>query len=106
MSTGSSTGLGDGLSDFSPADRPWDVHRAQAEDVQAIYSTAAEFERYAQRIATCSGLLRFGWHPDSDTGEVHMGLREARFCRVRHCPVCQWRRSLMWLSGPARWPSI
>ncbi|MGJ8945859.1 protein rep, partial [Salmonella enterica subsp. enterica serovar Kentucky] len=19
-----------------------------------------------------------------------------RFCRVRHCPICQWRRSLMW----------
>ena len=19
-----------------------------------------------------------------------------RFCRVRHCPVCQWRRSLLW----------
>ncbi|MGZ7278142.1 protein rep, partial [Streptococcus pyogenes] len=25
-----------------------------------------------------------------------MRLRSAEFCRVRHCPVCQWRRSLMW----------
>jgi plasmid rolling circle replication initiator protein Rep len=23
-------------------------------------------------------------------------LQTAKFCRVRHCPVCQWRRSLMW----------
>nr|WP_301272990.1 protein rep [Acetobacter orientalis] len=23
-------------------------------------------------------------------------MKEAHFCRVRHCPVCQWRRSLMW----------
>ena len=89
---------GDGLADLSPADRPWDVHRAQAEDVQAIYATAEEFDRYAQRISKCSGVLRFAWHPDPDTGELRLRLREARFCRVRHCPVCQWRRSLMWLA--------
>lgn len=89
---------GDGLADFSPADRPWDVHRAQAEDVQAIYATAEEFDRYARRISKCSGVLRFSWHPDPDTGEARLRLREARFCRVRHCPVCQWRRSLMWLA--------
>ncbi|MFY0080253.1 protein rep, partial [Acinetobacter baumannii] len=23
-----------------------------------------------------------------------MVLKEVWFCRVRHCPVCQWRRSL------------
>ncbi|WP_425333843.1 protein rep, partial [Klebsiella pneumoniae] len=23
-------------------------------------------------------------------------LKSAHFCRVRHCPVCQWRKSLMW----------
>lgn len=89
-------GLGDGLADLSPKDKPWDVHRSQAQDVQSIYATAAEFERYAHRISQCSGLLRFGWHPDPDTGELALRLRESRFCRVRHCPVCQWRRSLMW----------
>jgi plasmid rolling circle replication initiator protein Rep len=25
-------------------------------------------------------------------------LREAHFCRVRHCPLCQWRRSLRWIA--------
>ena len=89
---------GDGLADLSPKDKPWDLHRSQAQDVQAIYATAADFERYAERISQCSGLLRFGCHPDPDTGEVRLRLREARFCRVRHCPVCQWRRSLMWLA--------
>lgn len=86
----------DGLADYSSRDKPWDVHRAQAEDVQAIYATVEDFERYAQRIDQCSGVLRFGWHPDPDTGEVLLRLREAHFCRVRHCPVCQWRRALMW----------
>ena len=88
----------DGLAEWSPKDRPWDVHRAQADDVRLIYAAAAEFERYAQRIAQCSGILRFCWHLDPDTGEVLLRLREAHFCRVRHCTVCQWRRSLMWLA--------
>ena len=90
------SGKRDGLADYSSRDKPWDVHRAQAGDVQAIYAQVEDFERYAQRIDQCSGILSYGWHPDPETGEVLLRLREAHFCRVRHCPVCQWRRSLMW----------
>lgn len=89
---------GDGLAEWSAKDKPWDVHRAQAQNVGEIYGAAQEFERYAQRISQCSGVLRFGWHPDPETGEILLRLREAHFCRVRHCPVCQWRRTLMWLA--------
>jgi plasmid rolling circle replication initiator protein Rep len=86
----------DGLSEYSPKDAPWDVHRGQSDDVGGIYATAAEFERYASRMADCGGVLRFGWSTAPETGETALRLREAHFCRVRHCPVCQWRRSLMW----------
>lgn len=86
----------DGLTDYSPKDAPWDVHRGQADQVGGIYSTAAEFERLAARMGDCSGVLRFGWVTTHGTGETALKLREAQFCRVRHCPVCQWRRSLMW----------
>lgn len=86
----------DGLTDYSPTDAPWDVHRGQSDDVGGIYGTAAEFERYAARMADCGGVLRFGWITTPETGETALRLREAHFCRVRHCPVCQWRRSLMW----------
>lgn len=86
----------DGLSEYSPKDAPWDVHRGQSDDVGGIYATAVEFERYAARMADCGGVLRFGWSTASETGETALRLREAHFCRVRHCPVCQWRRSLMW----------
>lgn len=84
------------LSDLSHRDTPWDDHRARAADVQAIYSELSEFERLAERIGRCSGVLRFGQTPDPETGVMILRLREAQFCRVRHCPVCQWRRSLMW----------
>lgn len=86
----------DGLTDYSPKDAPWDVHRGQSDDVGGIYATAAEFERYAARMADCGGVLRFGWVTSPETGETAIRLREAHFCRVRNCPVCQWRRSLMW----------
>ena len=86
----------DALTDYSPKDAPWDVHRGQADDVGGIYSAAVDFERYAARMALCGGVLRFGWVTTPETGETALRLRHATFCRVRHCPVCQWRRSLMW----------
>lgn len=86
----------DGLADYSPQDKPWDVHRGQADDVGGIYAKAVEFERLAARIGVCAGLLLFRWVNTPETGETCLRLREAHFCRVRYCPVCQWRRSLMW----------
>ncbi|WP_419836534.1 protein rep, partial [Xenorhabdus bovienii] len=84
------------LTDYSPNDKPWDAHKGQSDDVGGIYLQAVEYEAYAARMRDCGGLLRFGWSTLTDTGETRLRLREAHFCRVRHCPVCQWRRSLMW----------
>jgi plasmid rolling circle replication initiator protein Rep len=83
------------LTDYSPGDKPWDVHRAQAQAVEEIYAGTV-FNRLAGRIRDCTGYLGFAWEADPDTGENRLKLRSAHFCRVRHCPVCQWRRSLMW----------
>lgn len=84
------------LSEYSQKDTFWDLHRSFTDSVGGIYRTAAEFERYAERMNGCSGLLRFGWSTLIETGETRLRLRDAQFCRVRHCPVCQWRRTLMW----------
>lgn len=83
------------LTDFSTKDKPWDIHRSQADQVKNRYRGTI-FDRYAERIENCSGLLEFSLSVDSKTGEVKPKLKNARFCRVRHCPVCQWRRSLVW----------
>lgn len=82
------------LSDISPADKPWDIHRAQSEELAKIYDSIG-YERYSERIGECSEWLTYAMKSNDD-GEVKLKLREARFCRVRHCLVCQWRRSLMW----------
>lgn len=78
------------LSDLSPQDKPWDKHRAFADRVESFYA-GSDFDRYSDRIHYCSELLQFGRVDGSK-----LKLRAARFCRLRHCPVCQWRRSLMW----------
>jgi plasmid rolling circle replication initiator protein Rep len=83
------------LADLSPRDKPWDKHRSNADRIEAHYR-GSEFDSYASRVSICSQLLEFGLVPDWDDATLKLKLRSARFCRVRHCPVCQWRRSLMW----------
>lgn len=83
------------LADLSPRDKPWDKHRANADRVEAHYR-GSEFNAYASRVSFCSQLLEFGLVPDWDDDTLRLKLRSARFCRVRHCPICQWRRSLQW----------
>ena len=78
------------LSDIQPSEKSWDTHRAEAESVRLLYSLSTEFTKYASRIYDCSQILKFAPTPDK------LVLKHAYFCRVRYCPVCQWRRSLLW----------
>lgn len=79
-----------GLAEVSKRDSVWDTHRNDTADVSDIYALTDEFERYGERMEFCSGWLKFG---QSKSGFL---LKEANFCRVRYCPVCQWRKSLYW----------
>ncbi len=83
------------LSELSPRDLPWDAHRAESDQIASNYR-GSEFERYSDRIDDCSQLLAFGLVPNVDEGAYQLKLRTARFCRVRTCMVCAWRRSLMY----------
>lgn len=83
------------LSDLSDRDKPWDKHRGNADKISAYYA-GSEFNGYSDRVYYCSEFLDFRLTPDESNGLLKLKLNSARFCRVRHCPVCQWRRSLMW----------
>ena len=83
------------LADLSEKDKVWDEHRSNSDKVAAHYR-GSRYEDYAKRIYFCSELLDFKLSPDVDEGVLKLKLAGARFCRVRHCCVCQWRRSLMW----------
>ena len=82
------------LSELSPGDKPWDKHRAFSDRVENYYQRS-EFQSYSDRMRDCSQLLSFGLEFQEDSS-LKLRLRATKFCRVRHCPVCQWRRSLMW----------
>lgn len=85
------------LSDLSPTHKPWDQHRAEADEVGGIYadSPIRRHQRYAERVDLCSQVLEFARDPPR-IGKQKLKLKTAWFCRVRHCPVCQWRRALQW----------
>lgn len=79
------------LSLLSDRDKIWDNHRSHSQDVSSIYSLKNQFFKYHERIDNCSINLKFGIHEKDG-----LKLREAYFCHVRNCPVCQWRKSLFW----------
>lgn len=85
------------LSEVSPRHKPWDTHRGEADDVTEVYagSPSSRHQHYATRVENCSQILGFAHDPQA-TQKKKLKLQTAWFCRVRHCPVCQWRRSLMW----------
>lgn len=82
------------LSELSEKDKPWDKHRKNADTVANYYRGTEEYDQYSSRMDFCSQLLDFRMVMDDEA--VKLKLSNARFCRVRNCPVCQWRRSLMW----------
>ncbi|MEH2412647.1 protein rep [Nostoc sp.] len=86
------------LTEVSPIGKIWDKHRANTDKLLHYYAKADEhyFQQYAWRMRMCSELLEFQLILDESEGILKLKLSDARFCRVRHCPVCQWRRSLMW----------
>lgn len=85
------------LSSVSPKDQPWDRHRGEGDDMAALVASARiipiKVGKQQARRLTCAELLDFEWSHD-EAGEVGLRLQSANFCRVRTCPVCQWRRTL------------
>lgn len=84
------------LTDLSPRDAKWKELKPQNLAVANDYAGTA-YNKYYNRMNECSGYLRFDLVPN-EQGEIVHKLQSAHFCRVRHCPICQWRRSLMWRS--------
>jgi plasmid rolling circle replication initiator protein Rep len=83
------------LSDDSPADAPWDYHGSAAQDIMILMSEGDDWQlKKSESMEWCGRYLTFAF-----AGDI-MKLRKARFCRVRLCPRCQWRKSLAW---KARW---
>lgn len=66
---------------------PWHSHKSNA--VALSYYLEEIDIAAAWRMKRCADRLSF-----SRDDQGHMQLKQAYFCRVRLCPMCQWRRSL------------
>ena len=75
---------------FNPVRKAGTLTELKPKASDCFYSLSTEFTKYASRIYDCSQILKFAPTPDK------LVLKHAFFCRVRYCPVCQWRRSLLW----------
>ena len=82
------------LSELSVKDQSWRVHRSESDQIEKLYD-GTEFQRYSDRIHFCSEFLNFVLKP-TQTDALKLKLKSARFCRVRTCLVCTWRKSLMY----------
>lgn len=89
------------LTDYAPREKFWDDHRRHTEEATHIYGFADESEylfarRLGERMGKCSPFLNFAIVAvEGEEGKPKFKLVYAWFCKVRTCPVCQWRRSLM-----------
>ena len=96
----------DRLSRISKKDKPWDRYR----DVADILGTAMmrrdeKMQKRAHRMGECGENIAFA--VVDENGEKKWKLHNAHFCRVRGCPICAWRRSLLWTGRMLNaWPGI
>lgn len=79
---------------------PWHEKKYQALQIAKAYDhlskTDPEFKAKAYKISRCGTLLEFRRYLEAceliEIGELR--LDRANFCRLRGCPMCDWRRSL------------
>ncbi len=95
----------DYLSVISPSDVKFDQKKLTSLEVAELYSLVSpegfegfvsgkrviRFVNYSSRIESCGSYLVFA---QTESGTVK--LIDARFCHAPNCPMCQWRRTLVW----------
>lgn len=67
--------------------RDWALHKIHNQYISLAYEDVDP--KKSERMKTCAQWLSFVRKEDG-----RLKLHDARFCRVRLCPICQWRRSL------------
>ena len=90
-------GTGEILSDKRPngEERPWRLHKMNSLKLHSLYGKALRVddsvitENRLQSLEQCGDNLLFSVN---DKNEKR--LKGANFCRLRTCPMCNWRKSL------------
>lgn len=71
----------------------WDTRKDYTVQVADLLEKGnPRHQKLSARVSQCANVLNFGWV------QSELKFKGAQFCRVRTCPVCQWRRSQMLLA--------
>jgi len=81
------------LTEISERDQKWDLRKNEACKLAECYKNT-QLNRLYERMSHCADRLKFNLLLGEP--EIKLKLEDAFFCRVRHCPICQWRRCRMW----------
>lgn len=84
------------LNHISPRDAKFDYFKRVSLELSGLYQGTGFYDSYALRLLDCGNFLEFVQSVDDNTGEARLKLKSAHFCHVPRCPLCQWRRTLMW----------
>lgn len=71
-------------------ERPWKIHKTNSQLLSESYKRL-KLRSKAERVCSCGSTLKFNVCPSGHEKK----LSWANFCRVRLCPMCSWRRSLL-----------
>ncbi len=66
-----------------------EYYKRRSTQLSVLFETSSLLHDYGQKLYACGSFLGFSW--DADASRVT--LSRSNFCRVRFCPMCQWRRS-------------
>ena len=91
------TGTGEILEDTSATGRkrPWSKHKMSNQKLVKLFEVAREIDETIlsdsrlRCLSQCADTVLF-----MQDAEGNRKLKSANFCRVRVCPMCNWRRSL------------
>ena len=93
---GTIKGTGESLEDVSATGRkrPWKEHKMGSMQLAELFRAAEKYghslpETRLRALEECANVLWF-----LQDAEGKRRLKSANFCRVRVCPMCNWRRSL------------
>jgi plasmid rolling circle replication initiator protein Rep len=71
-------------------DKPWSLHKSKGMLLADSYLRLKMFKKY-DAVRYCGSMLKFMSCPQGHGKR----LRWANFCKVRLCPMCSWRKSLL-----------
>lgn len=72
----------------------WSEYKSTAQVVASSFAQSDNdrVSRWGERIGECARYIGYAFEPVE--GGYSRSLVSARLCRVRSCPICQWRRTL------------